>query len=342
MISFRSISTVACALGLASLQGCGSTSWIRQRPSDDDRFRYYVGRAFSAKSVATGIEVARADARSRVVEENFGSQIRFQRDTLESLDAAQVVERSRAVSKVVHLEGFEEIGVSHEEIEEGLFNAAVLFRYPKDAIAKEKERLMSIPQPEVDFAFAAAGMESSPRAPDRSHKSVNATFVFGAGVGGQAATMTDVDNAAASVRLQGEWRVSRAVGLNAVVDVGANKMTYSNGALELKKSMIGLGLPFYWSRVDRSSWTPFLEPVVQAVRSEFSFVEPSGRVTSSTSKWQFGPGVNVGLQVRFFSTEGSGLSVRPQVGVFFPTSDGGVNSSAAVQGGLMLQWELFK
>jgi len=119
------------------IEGCASTSWIKKTPHEDGRYKYYVGRSYGAKSPTEGFEVARADAKIRAIEENFGTQIKFQTDIHETIDAAQVIARSRAISRSIHLDGFEEVERHQEEIEEDLYNTVVLYRYSKAAIGQE-------------------------------------------------------------------------------------------------------------------------------------------------------------------------------------------------------------
>lgn len=335
------VSTIGMLCAALLTQGCASTAWIKRTPQQDGQYKYYVGRSYHAKSPTEALEVARADAKIRAVESNFGVQFKSQTDSHETIDAAQVIARSRAISKSVHLEAFEEVESHSEDVDDDQFNGAVLFRYSKTAINKEKDRLAKNPQQNEDIKFEA--VDTTPRTPTRAnHGAVLSTFVIGAGVGGQGPTMKDVDNSMANFRLQGEWRLSRYVGLDAFGEFGNKSISYTNGALAMKKDVVGLGMPLYLSSADRSSWTTFLEPTVQAVRTGFSFTDSSGNSTSSVSKWQFGPGINLGTQVRFVSWEKIGLSVRPQVGAYFPMANSGVSGATAFQGSVILQWEFFK
>jgi len=201
-------------------------------------------------------------------------------------------------------------------------------------------RLVKNPQSDEEIKFDP--VDTTPIQRKSDHKIVQATFVVGTGLGGQGVTMTEVDNSTTNFRLQGEWRLSRTVGMDVFVELGSKSISYTNGTLAMQKNVIGIGLPLYLSSADRSSWTTFLEPTVQAVRTGFSFSDTRGNTASSASKWQFGPGINLGTQVRFCSWEQSGLSIRPQVGIYFPMSNSGVSSTPAFQGGLILQWEFFK
>lgn len=341
MSAFRVSLLIFGLVCVALLQGCATTSWVKRTPQEDSRYKYYVGRSYNARSATDGLEAARADAKAKATEENFGAQVAFQRDTHETIDAAQVIERSRVISKSVHLEGFEEVEVHQDESDEGHFNTAILFRYPKAAIETERQRLAANPQSEEAIKFDPVDTTPKPHPTTVDHRAVQSTFVIGAGVSGQGTTMSDVDNSTVNFRLQTEWRLSRSVGLDVFGEFGSKSITYTNGTLKMDKDVLGLGVPLYWSSADRSSWTTFVEPTVQAFRTGFSYSDTSGGNASSISKWQFGPGINIGAQVRYLSWERSGLSVRPQVGIMSPMATSGINGATAVQGALIFQWEFF-
>jgi hypothetical protein len=322
------------------IQGC-ATSWVKRTPHEDDHYRFYVGRSYNVKSPSDGLDAARADAKMRAIEESFGAQVKFQRDTHETIDAAQVIERSRAISRSVHLEGFEEVEVHQDEIDDDLYNTAVLFRYPKSAIRAEKERLGKNPEKDEEIKFDH--VDSTPRARESGidHRAIQSTFVFGLGLGGSSPTMREVDNSVITFRLQGEMRLSRYVGLNVSTEFGGKSITYTNGTLGVSRTEIALGLPIYFTSADRSSWTPFIEPTFLVAGTGINFADSSGTTTSSTSKWQFGAGVNLGTQIRFLAGDWGGLSIRPQCGANYLTGSG-VTTAPAFQGGLLLQWEFFK
>ena len=123
---------------------------------------------------------------------------------------------------------------------------------------------------------------------------------------------------------------------------GYNSITYTNGELKMDENFFGLGLPYYLNGVDEAAWSTFIEPDIQAVTTGFSFIDPNGNTTSSTTKFQVGPSLNIGAQFRFYTNNDKGFSVRPQIGVFYPVSSSGAKAEMAVQGGIIFQWELFK
>lgn len=332
-------------LALVGLPGCASSSWIKRAPEQDRDFKYYVGRSYDAQTKAEGLDVARDEAKSRAVEENFGARYKFQRDVHEEVDSSQVVDRSRAVSRTVHLESFEELEVHQEEIDEEKYNTFVLFRYPKKAIETERARLATVPQLDEKMEFAPVDvLRRNPAAipAGESHRALNSTFVLGFGGGFSGSTMAEVDTSGAGFSVHGEVRLSRYVGLQTALQLGGKTVTYTNGNLAIQTTQVGISVPVFFSSADRVSWSPYLAPGLSGIRTGFEFQGARG-TTSGASKSQAGASLDCGVQIRLSAEERSGFTVRSQIGLFRPLINSErVTGKTSAQGQLLLNWEFFQ
>jgi hypothetical protein len=336
----------AAAIALAHLMmGCASTPWTRRTPEPDSHYKYVVGRSYDSHDKEQGLALARKDGQKRAIQENFDSKSGFQEDVHEETDGSRVIDRSRTISRNVNLRGLEEVEIHQDEIDDGIYNSAVLYRYSFRAIDEERHRLATtadetkdIQFPEVDTTPNRKPAQTAPE-----HRVIESTFVLGLGASFSSATMKQVDNGSANFRLLGEMRLNRYVGLDTFLDLGGKTITYPNGGLSVSNTEFGVGLPVYFSSADRASWTPYLEPTIQATHSGFSFADTYADPASSASKWQVGMGANLGVQIRFYAGEGGGLSLRAQGGIFEPVINSeAVTPKLAGQGAVLLQWEFFK
>lgn len=325
----------------AFVSGCASSSWLRRRPPADSEFKYYVGRSFKANSAEDGLAAARANAKIQAIEENFGTQVKYQRDSNESMDDAQVIDRSRTISRNIQLNGFEELEVQQHEVDDSEFETAILFRYSKKDIKAEKARLARVQSTEEEINFEPIDIPLKEKIL-KDRRAIQATLIVGLGAGGQfTSSIGGVDNSSLNGRLQLEWRIAKARGLSFAYEHGENATHYSNGDLIMKKSALSVGMPLYGSSVDRSAWTTYIEPAAQLVGSQFSFSNSSGSESSGNIKWQAGPALNIGARFRFYAGDESGFSIRPSVGVFYPLTKSEFSNEPAYQAGLVFQWEFF-
>ena len=272
MMAFAPSRLAWFAVTCIAAAGCATTSWVRKTPQEDNQFKYYVGRSYNAAGASEGLSVARDDAKLRAIEENFGAKYKFQRDTHENIDAAQVTDRLRAISRVVHLEDFKELEVHQEEVDDDRFNTSVLYRYPKHKIAEEKKRLTNQKDTDEDFHFDPVDTTPAKRnSGSVDHHVVQSTYVFGIGGSAWSASMNQADNSSGAFAAFAEMRLSRYVALNAYGSFGGKTDNYSNGALSITADSFGIGFPIYFSSADKSAWSMFFMPALQASYSDFSF-----------------------------------------------------------------------
>lgn len=346
MFARGSLKLVGLAVFGLTMVGC-ATSWVKKTPKDDDRYKYYVGRSYNNRSVNEGLNIARSDAKLRAIEENFGAHYKFQRDTHENINAAQVIDRLRAISKTVHLEEFEELEIHQEEVDDDRFNSAVLFRYPKQRISEEKYRLSTLKDAEEDFKFNSVDVNPEKRSytSQVDHRIVQSTYVFGIGASANSSSMNETDNSVPSLAAFAEMRLNRYVVLNAHGSFGQKINTYSDGTLVLSENTFGIDMPIYFWSADKSAWNAFLVPGIEAIRSNFSFLlsPTSTNPIAEVTKWQIGYAGSIGLQFRLLAGDTSGLSLRSQVGLFHSIKNSeAISGKTAVQGGLFISWELFR
>ena len=124
--------------------------WCESTPRHDAVYKNYVGRS-TAVDLDRAIREAMIQAREEAVEENFGFQFHVQSTgnvhaqsdaSTQSLMTQDFEERS----KMVRLEGVERVETflaAHTEPESGI-SACVWFRYPVQAIERERARLAGL------------------------------------------------------------------------------------------------------------------------------------------------------------------------------------------------------
>ena len=349
---FFSISVLALTL---LTYGCASPGWMKHRPPDDAQYRYYVGWSNQIHGKKEGEEAARENAISRAIEESFGTKYRYQRDTNEDINAAQVIDRSRERSRLVNIVGFREVDIHQDETDDNIYDTVALFQYPKAQIAAERERLKNTQDTDRPSDMDLGQVDSTPKRTPASafvttetHNVVHSTYLFGVGACGTSATMKDANNAAAAVCLRGEVRPFRYLGIALDGSLGGSSTSYTNGSLGMDEEIFGIETPIYFSRADTSSWSPFLSPGIMAVRSGFGFADSAGNASSTVAKWQGAASADAGIFFRFFDGNDQngakmGMTLRAVVGVLQPfASSGGITSETAFGGGIFLDWEMFR
>ena len=132
----------------AAIAASGTPSWCENTPKHDSSYKNYVGRA-SAPTLDQAFRDAVVQARKEAVEENFGFQFSVEssgnrRTGSESNSESLVTQDFQERSKAVRLEGFERVdSFSSEDPMRGV-SVCVWFRYPTQAVEKEKERLSGL------------------------------------------------------------------------------------------------------------------------------------------------------------------------------------------------------
>lgn len=107
--------------------------------AEDSTYRYFIGLAVSEKSETEAIQLAIQNAHQNAVSELFGAFIRVQAKSLETLNNVDF-QKEQAFStnqvKLVSFQLIDKILTSNK-----IFEAKVLFRYPKSEFILEKKRI---------------------------------------------------------------------------------------------------------------------------------------------------------------------------------------------------------
>ncbi len=282
----------------------------------------------------------------KAVEEYFGTNYRFQRDTHEAIDGAQVIERSRTLSKEVALNGFQEIEVKQEEIDDDRFNTAILFQWRKKDIASEKRRLDSS-KPKQGELGAFEPVDTSPvRRPSSVsqgdvHKTVEASFAVGLGLGNGSTSIAETSNSVNAISLITEFRVFNFIGLNATGSYGSKSTKYTNGSLDLSRYSLGFGAPIFFKKMDRSAVVPYLSPGLKFEKNNFDF-SGTGLKSMSSEKSQTSVSIDFGVQFRLTNEVDRVFSFRLQGGVARSVQNSaGITSANEVTGKIFLVREIF-
>ena len=139
---------LALILHCTASSAAGTPSWCENTPKHDSSYKNYVGRAI-AQTSDQAFRDAVVQARKEAVEENFGFQFSVEssgnrRSGSESNFESLVTEDFQERSKAVRLEGFERVdSYSAEDPVRGI-SVCVWFRYPTQAVEKEKQRLAGL------------------------------------------------------------------------------------------------------------------------------------------------------------------------------------------------------
>jgi hypothetical protein len=114
--------------------------WISAPPKEDSTYKYYVGRAENIPTASEALALANKDAARQAVRNNFGFSYEFSSRSIEDSRTSDVSTYDREYVQRVNLQGFE-FQDQHLEQQSRATSAYVLYRYKKDAIQKEQQRL---------------------------------------------------------------------------------------------------------------------------------------------------------------------------------------------------------
>ena len=148
-------------LAAVVLMACSATAyaapdrpaWVERTPASDGRYRYYGGIASLAASEEQALRTATENAYRQAVRENFGAVIRISEDSTQTNSDSTSVLRITENTRAVHVDEFEQADRYVEQVYENnspIYNAWVLYRFAKSAIAREKRRLAIIFEDALD------------------------------------------------------------------------------------------------------------------------------------------------------------------------------------------------
>ncbi len=132
--------------------------WI-DKPPRTPQFRYYIGRATDAKTEKLGIELATRDAYHQVIRENFGILTRISHQSTETLKNTEYTKTFQELSKDVRIIRFTQEEKYLKKMPNNTFNVWVLFKYPREEIAKERQRLHKINFEKKKTVFSVQGSQ---------------------------------------------------------------------------------------------------------------------------------------------------------------------------------------
>lgn len=136
---------VATILGLIiSNPGIAIPDWVVHQTGSDSTYRYYVGRSSSAANQVAAFNAATQDAIYQSIRDNFGFHSQISQETYQTEDRISLSQRVKEASRNIHFDAFEQVDSYLEKASGDRWNAWVMFRYRKEAIEKEKQRLRSV------------------------------------------------------------------------------------------------------------------------------------------------------------------------------------------------------
>ncbi len=131
--------------------------WIEKTPRAPQHV-YYVGRAVDAKTEKLGIELATQDAYQQAIRENFGILTRISRQSTETLKSTEYSKTFQELSKDVRIIRFTQEEKYLEKTRNNrALNVWVLFKYPREEIARERQRLHKINFEKKGTIFSVQG-----------------------------------------------------------------------------------------------------------------------------------------------------------------------------------------
>ena len=125
--------------------GCWESEWVKNPPVEDEKYRYYIGRASGSINDSEKIlmDHARKDSREIAIAENFGILTSVQKQSYQSLISSTALKRVSEISKNVILRGFRKKKTCWQEKEKKK-HLWVLFQYSKSEIKKEQKRIEKV------------------------------------------------------------------------------------------------------------------------------------------------------------------------------------------------------
>ncbi len=130
-------------------------AFVDKPPVEDQENRYYVGRASGKASDSEQqlFQQATLDARDTAIAEQFGVLTGIDRQSYQSLNSATSVERVSELSKRVIVRGFQKVDqfIAEDSQQKHIW---LLFKYPKNEIAKELSRLERLGAPDLTPHFS--------------------------------------------------------------------------------------------------------------------------------------------------------------------------------------------
>jgi hypothetical protein len=121
-------------------------NWTKSHPSEDSFYRYFKGSGEPAPSRAEALALAEHAARRRAAQECFGFELSSSASVFESGATRDFSRSTRVTADRTRIIGFERVEEWISELSRGhLFEAQVLYRYPKQEIEREHLRLKTNP-----------------------------------------------------------------------------------------------------------------------------------------------------------------------------------------------------
>ncbi len=142
-------------LGLVSGLAQARPGWAGSVPRPDAQYRYYLGVASQALTESRALQLATANAYRQAIRENFGSFVQIGGQTYATATALSSVTRIAEQARGVQVEGFEQLKravLVSRRSDPWRYDAWVLFRYSRAAIAAERRRLRAVPDREPAFS----------------------------------------------------------------------------------------------------------------------------------------------------------------------------------------------
>jgi len=144
---------LALGLGMAAgTYGAARPTWVAAPPREDATHRFYLGRCSVAPSESAAFAEATRDAYEQAVRENFGFRARVESQSYETSTAAASLRRIDTVSPEVQIRDFELVDSHLETAANGRHSVWALYRYARGAIAREKARLVAVPEAAAPFS----------------------------------------------------------------------------------------------------------------------------------------------------------------------------------------------
>ena len=136
-------------------EAAATPDWIKKPPVEDNKYRFYVGRASGKKtdSQRALIKVATEDAREQAISENFGILTSISKESYQTTKSSSTVSRVSESSDRVRLKKFRKKD-QYIESKDGKQNIWLLFQYPKHEIHLETQRLDQIDSSKDQLDFS--------------------------------------------------------------------------------------------------------------------------------------------------------------------------------------------
>ncbi|MEQ1722429.1 MAG: hypothetical protein ABL930_04585 [Pseudobdellovibrio sp.] len=142
----KSVCLLFCALSISNAAKASEPLWLKAAPPPNESHFFFSGISEPQDNLQKAIESARANAISNIIRELFGTKIKMDLKSVETLNTStEVVKRYGEETQTVQISDLHQIDLTTDKDDRGKQTAYILYSYSKSSYQDEKIRLQSAP-----------------------------------------------------------------------------------------------------------------------------------------------------------------------------------------------------